>query len=785
VYEYAECDLMHRRLPALLAVAVAATSLTAISPSVAQATSSLELQWELVHPERNDSSAPTIGDVDNDGVNEIVFGSLAGKVWVLEADGSVLWTADTTIAGQSTPSAVNSAPVVADIDNDGDVEIIVGVGSLQVPNQQGGVVALDHNGSRLWSHQGFDTFNMWTDGGPDGYKEGVYSSPAVGDIDGDGFLDIVFGGWDNRIWALDRNGNPLSGFPFVHYDTTWGSPSLFDVDNDGREEIFLGGDASIGPGLPNSTLQGGRFRVLDWANGTISERYPAIERNDIFQSSSVIGDINGDGRMEVVVGGSVQFYSAAPARQVWAFHADDGSMLPGFPVQLPGRVFSTPALGDVDGDGQVEIVVNTMNEGPPGSGGVSGRIVVIENNGAVKWTADALEGDFPGAIISYLASPIIIDADGDGDLDIVAQSNVFTFVVEGSTGRRLPGGMLNRNEAWAGAGAPLAADFGPAGWLLIISSFQFFDGPGYIRAYSIPDQESERTWPMWRGNPAHTAAPVTGVEPLPAGQCRTSANPPAAPSPSSSSGYWILHTTGKVDAFAAPHYGDLPTNGTALPPGFTAISITETPSGKGYWILDSAGIVYTFGDAVDHGSAAGLDLKAPIISMAALPTGDGYWLLASDGGVFSYGDAKFWGSTGALALNAPIISMAPTAEGKGYWLLASDGGVFSFGNAKFHGSTGALTLAAPVISMAVHPSGSGYWLLGSDGGVFSFSVPYWGSLPGLGLCDVVPVTELRPTSAGNGYFAMAQNGAIYTFGDALYRGGVSDGTPIDLAVRRF
>jgi len=776
---------MQRQLSTFLAVVLAATTLTVISPVRVAATSSLELQWELTHPGRNDSSAPTVGDVDNDGVDEIVFGTLDGKVWVVEADGSVLWTADTTIEGQSSPSAVGSAPVVADLDNDGDVEIVVGVGTLQVPNQQGGIVALDHNGNRIWSQQGFDTFNMWTGGAPDGYREGVYSSPAVGDVDGDGFLDIVFGGWDNHIWALDRNGQPLAGFPFVHYDTTWGSPSLFDVDGDGRDEIFVGGDASIGPGLPGSTLEGGRFRVLDWNNGTITERYPARERNDIFQSSSVIGDINNDGRMEVVVGGSVGFYSAAPARQVWAFHADDGSMLPGFPVQLSGRVFSTPALGDVDGDGQVEIVVNTMNEFPAGSAGVSGRIVVIENNGEIKWSADALEGDFPGAIINYMASPIIIDADGDGDLDIVAQSNVFTFVVEGSTGRRLPGGRLNQNEAWAGAGAPLAADFGPAGWLLIVSSFQAFEGPGKIRAYSIPDQDPNDIWPMWRGNPAHTAAPITETTPLPPGQCRPSSNPPATPSPSSSAGYWILDITGKVDAFGAPHYGDLMTRGIALPPGVTAIAITETQSGNGYWLLDSAGTIYTFGDAVDYGSASNLDLKSPIISMAALPTGDGYWLLASDGGVFSYGEAEFWGSTGALTLNAPIIAMAPTAEGKGYWLLASDGGVFSFGNAKFYGSTGALTLAAPVISMAVHPTGSGYWLLGSDGGVFSFSVPYWGSLPGLGLCNTVPVTELRPTSGGTGYFAMAENGAMYTFGDAMYRGGVSGGTPVDLAIRNF
>ncbi|MDA8340780.1 MAG: hypothetical protein M0007_00905, partial [Actinomycetota bacterium] len=63
-----------------------------------------------------------------------------------------------------------------------------------------------------------------------------------------------------------------------------------------------------------------------------------------------------------------------------------------------------------------------------------------------------------------------------------------------------------------------------------------------------------------------------------------------------------------------------------------------------------------------------------------------YWLVASDGGIFSFGDAVFHGSTGALTLNKPIVGMATTPDGGGYWLVASDGGIFSFGDAAYHGS---------------------------------------------------------------------------------------------------
>jgi len=58
--------------------------------------------------------------------------------------------------------------------------------------------------------------------------------------------------------------------------------------------------------------------------------------------------------------------------------------------------------------------------------------------------------------------------------------------------------------------------------------------------------------------------------------------------------------------------------------------------------------------------------------------------VASDGGIFSFGDAVFHGSTGATPLNAPIVGMAATPDGGGYWLVASDGGIFSFGDAVFH-----------------------------------------------------------------------------------------------------
>jgi hypothetical protein len=86
--------------------------------------------------------------------------------------------------------------------------------------------------------------------------------------------------------------------------------------------------------------------------------------------------------------------------------------------------------------------------------------------------------------------------------------------------------------------------------------------------------------------------------------------------------------------------------------------------------------------------------------MSADTDGKGYWLVASDGGVFSFGDAMFHGSEGGAHLSAPVVGEAATPDGKGYWLVAADGGVFSFGDAAFYGSEGGAQLRGPVVGLA-------------------------------------------------------------------------------------
>jgi hypothetical protein len=201
------------------------------------------------------------------------------------------------------------------------------------------------------------------------------------------------------------------------------------------------------------------------------------------------------------------------------------------------------------------------------------------------------------------------------------------------------------------------------------------------------------------------------------------------------------------------------------------VGMAATPSGNGYWLVDSAGDITIHGAAVNYGSMGGHALNAPMAHIVATPDGKGYWTVAGDGGIFSFGDAHFYGSMGGRHLNAPVVNMAPTADDKGYWLVASDGGVFSFGDAAFHGSMGGQHLNQPVVGMAATASGGGYWLVASDGGIFSFGdARFHGSMGAQHLNQ--PVVGMAATATGGGYWLVASDGGIFTFGNAAFHGSM-------------
>ena len=146
------------------------------------------------------------------------------------------------------------------------------------------------------------------------------------------------------------------------------------------------------------------------------------------------------------------------------------------------------------------------------------------------------------------------------------------------------------------------------------------------------------------------------------------------------------------------------------------------------------------------------------VGMSATRDGKGYWLAQAGGGVFSYGDAPFYGSLPSgiggrsLVPAAPISAIAATPDGAGYWLVGQDGGVYAFGSARFYGSLPSvhITPSGVVVGITPTPDGRGYWLLGADGGVFSFGDAGFFGSPKL---EAIAMTALVATASGKGYLA--------------------------------
>ena len=681
-------------------------------------------------------SSPVIADVNGDGHPDVVTADLSGELHVLDGrTGRDLagWPQPVQVVPGETV-AVESSPTVASLDNNDRKEIIVGAGSIDLPGQQGGVVAFNADGSVRWR------IRTGTVQG----ESGVVGTPAVGDVDGDGFPDVVFGSFDHHIYAINRNGQALRGFPFDSLDTIWDSPALYDEARIGRMDIFMGADAS--PGGPCGNLQwAGIFRAIRETSSGPRVLWSHCQ-HQIFQSSAAIGDINGDGRMELVVGtGTGASGDPRATNSLSAFHLDNGSPLPGWPVLLNGPIFGSPVIGDVNGDHRPDVVVAacaTCNDG---------RVYALSGQGQLLW--DVVPGASENDFTEILSTPVLVDLDGDGVNDVaIGQAGEFYFL-RGRDGARLYRPIeVNRVVQDSAA----VADFGHGyGWRLIVQSWHPEGdglpkhGSGRVESFPLPIAPAIKpAWPQWRLNDAHTASP------------------PAPPLPHARRGYWLVASDGGMFSFGnARFHGSTGRIHLNQP----IVGMARSHSGNGYWLVARDGGMFSFGDAKFHGSTGGMHLNRPIVGMAATPSGRGYWLVASDGGMFSFGDAKFHGSTGSIRLNSPIVGMAATRSGRGYWLVARDGGMFSFGDAKFHGSAGGRHLRTPVVGMAATPSGRGYWLVTAGGGVSAFGDAHsFGSTAPQPW--FAPIIAIVPTPSGRGYWLVSLVGDVFTFGDAKFFG---------------
>ena len=448
--------------------------------------------------------SPAVADLDKDGKQEIVVGGTDGRLYAIRSDGTLMWSFDTAAAinplvTRPGKSLIDSAPAIADLDGDGWPEIVVGVGApADVFGYNGGMIVLDHTGHMRagWPQITADQIGPGM-GGPDGYIEGFYSSPALGDIDGDGDLEIIAGSWDMRVYAWHSDGILVTGWPRFVYDTVWSSPALADIDNDGHLEIIIGVDAH--------SPDGGYLFVFR-GDGTVQPGFPKLIDQTVY-SSPAVADLNGDGKPDIVVG-TGNFYSGK-GYAVYAWDAQ-GNLLPGWPVATGGYVMSAPTVGDIDGDGKPEVIVGCNDS----------KVYAFHGDGrpVAGWPVVAQDNLGNIGPLNY-SSPVLANFDNDSLPEVFINNYCDTIVIDGNgallthVGNSAPSGKpsMYMFSAWCLGTTPVVQDLDGDGRLEVVRAGGVYDpqnqiiGNALVYVWKLGSASANIAWPMFRQNAAHHA----------------------------------------------------------------------------------------------------------------------------------------------------------------------------------------------------------------------------------------------------------------------------------------
>ncbi|MFN8396642.1 MAG: FG-GAP-like repeat-containing protein [Bacteroidia bacterium] len=330
-------------------------------------------------------SAAGAGDVNGDGYSDVVGGAMSyfsgqsgeGAMYVFHGSATGVSAVPAVIV-QSNQIAANMGNAVAgagDVNGDGYSDIIVGAYRYTRGQNQEGVAFIYHGSATGIITPAADTLEVNQVG-----AQFAYSVAGAGDVNGDGFSDVIVG-----AWAYD-NGQNNEGAAFVFHGSATGiinTPAamvesdqisafmgagvsgLGDVNGDGYSDVIAGAYQ-----YDNGQLdEGAAFVYHGSATGISTIPAAMVEGNQdsawMGLGVSGAGDVNGDGYCDVIVGAELYNNGQRDEGRVYVYHGGPSGMSTTPSAVMESNTIvgfmglSVSGAGDVNGDGYSDVIAGS------------------------------------------------------------------------------------------------------------------------------------------------------------------------------------------------------------------------------------------------------------------------------------------------------------------------------------------------------------------------------------------------------------------------------------------
>ena len=342
-----------------------------------------DLLWEKKIPYSMFQS-PVIANLDgsSDGTMEVLIKShQTSDIFILDHNGNELRRLNPNVNITSGKDYNSSALAVADLDGDGQMEIIASYDSL---------------GIYIWRQDGtaFTTNPFWRAG-----DANLGSAPVVCDLNGDGKKELVFSQHNiaiSHVYAISLEGDKTvagwDGSQTIPYTNPYSldhTLSVGDIDNDGHLEVVI-----LGHGVVKAWKHTGKLLFCKPVDGLLPQIAYAANIN-----TPILADVDGDAVPDIVF--------CCNNKLIYALH-NDGSDILGFPIVSADEKFlDTPCVADIDNDGRNEIIAGSEKD-----------LYVWKTEGiptAIEWGVKRGNPQNTGEYFPTVCKPMLINANETWD----------------------------------------------------------------------------------------------------------------------------------------------------------------------------------------------------------------------------------------------------------------------------------------------------------------------------------------------------------------------------------